>query len=354
LAQAREGRAALTATQAVLARSSRTRLLLPSLGILLVTGGLLLLGWLAYLWLNPGPAPYHYELVEEGGVAKFDKLGLEAWPDLAIRKYEVRVDGLDKPLAVGHLAHRGEASPVLLDWENRTGEPVAALDSKLPELSALVAAINKHAPKDALVLAWWDTSRQLRLLGGRDTLFASHLGEPSIVPSQWRGRGGAIEKLEREFWGAPAPAEERRAFQRFAGALAANASEGAAMLRELAGSREAYVAVHVTDLYKLGLMRPDRLDMAYKDFPMGANLHGLIGYLKGWMRDHNYATYALQSLSDHEVRGYFLRDAASGNTLLAQMLPFTTSKPLELQAVQLVYQHGGYWVYKIPPASPSG
>ena len=30
------------------------------------------------------------------------------------------------------------------------------------------------------------------------------------------------------------------------------------------------------------------------------------------------------------------------------MLPFTQSQPLDLQALQLIYQQGGYWVYKIP------
>ena len=49
----------------------------------------------------------------------------------------------------------------------------------------------------------------------------------------------------------------------------------------------------------------------------------------------------------------FFRDPEIAHKLLAQMLPFTTSQPLELQAVQLVYQQGGYWVYKIPPTEPS-
>jgi hypothetical protein len=30
------------------------------------------------------------------------------------------------------------------------------------------------------------------------------------------------------------------------------------------------------------------------------------------------------------------------------MLPFTQSQPLDLQALQLIYQQGGYWVYRIP------
>ena len=48
------------------------------------------------------------------------------------------------------------------------------------------------------------------------------------------------------------------------------------------------------------------------------------------------------------VRGYFLRDEKSSNTLLAQMLPFTNSMPLDLTVLQLIYQQGGYWVYKLP------
>ena len=133
------------------------------------------------------------------------------------------------------------------------------------------------------VLAWWDTSRQIHLLTGYETVFTSQLGEPHIIPLLWRARSGAIEKYEREFWRAPASAEESQKFQRFADALAADPKEGAAMLRELAGGREAYVAVHLSDLYKLGLMRPERLGVAYKDFPLlGGDVHGLSGMVKRW------------------------------------------------------------------------
>ena len=68
--------------EAVLARPGNR--LLPLLGIILVAGGVLLLGWIAYSALNPGPAPYRYQLVEEGGTDKFAKLGLESWPDLKL------------------------------------------------------------------------------------------------------------------------------------------------------------------------------------------------------------------------------------------------------------------------------
>jgi hydroxylamine oxidation protein HaoB len=284
-------------------------------------------------------------------VDKFGKLGLEAWPDLTIAKYDVFAEDIDKPLASGHTARRGQTPPVLIDWENHTSELIASVDGKLSELTALATAINKYAAKDALILGWWDTSRQIKLLAERDTLFNSHVGEPLIVPTPWRTRADSIRKYEDEFWGARPGEEERRKFQRFTDALLAEPEQGAAILRELAGGREAYIALHVTDLYKLGLMRPDQFDITYKNFPMEGNMHGLIGYLKNWMQENNFTTYTLQSLSDKMVRGYFLRSDKNSNSLIAQMLPFTNSAPLDLKPVQLIYQQGGYWVYQIPSAA---
>ena len=329
--------------------------ILPSLGITLVAGGFIVLSWLAYLWLGPAQAPYHYKMVEEGGVDKFNKLGLETWPDLSISKHEIIVDGVDQPLAVGYLAKRGNTKPVMLDWKNRSGEPMVFVDGNLSELTTLASTIAKHVPKDAIILAWWDASRQIKLLTGYQTMFVSHLGEPHIAPSLWRSKIGAIEKYEREFWGASASADEGLKFKRFADALVAEPKEGAAMLRELTGGRESYIAVHLSDLYKVGLMRPERLGAAYKDFPLqGGNVHGLSGMVKRWMIENNHSAYSVHAVAENMVRAYFLTDEKSGNTLLAQMLPFTSSNPLEFQELQLVYHHGGYWVYKITPGqSPS-
>jgi hydroxylamine oxidation protein HaoB len=315
-----------------------------------VTGGLFVLGWVAYLWFKPEPPPYHYQLIEEGEVSKFDKLGLEAWPNLGIAKYEVRVESVDKAVAVAYRASKGNAAPVLISWENRLPEPVGSMGATLSELTSVATAIATHVPKDAIILSWWDTSRQIGLLADSDTLFTSHLGQPVITPSYWRGRVDAIDKYEREFWGSQASAEESRKFERFVDALVAYPNEGAAMLRELAGPREAYVVIHVTDIYKLGLMRPDRLDVAFKNFPLTGNVHGLSGQVKAWMKDNNYDTYTLQSVSEKEVRAYFLRESKSGNALLARMLPFTNWRPLDLEALQLIHKHDGYWIYKIPPA----
>ena len=327
---------------------SGAKTILPSLGILLVAGGLFFLGWFSYLWFKPAPAPYSYQLVDEGGVSKFANLPLQAWPDLKISKYELRVQSLEKPIAIAYRAAKPNGSSILLNWESLLSEPIGFMGGEFSELATIGTDITQHVPKDALILAWWDISRQLHLLSGRETLFTSHLGQPLIIPSYWKDRIPVIGEYERQFWGDQGAREEEPKFQQFIDALSSEPSKGAALLRELAGSREAYIVVHPTDLYKVGLLRPDRMEIAFKDFPLTGNVHGLANQVKAWMKENGYDTYTLQSLSEKVVRAYFLNQNKNGKLLLAQMLPLMNSTPIDFEALQLVHKHGGYWVYKIP------
>lgn len=332
-----------------MSRPSRAKLL-PSLGLLLVTGGFFLVGWFLYLWFKPLPPPYNYQLVEEGRVDKFPNLQLEAWPDLKISKYELRVPSLEKPVAIAYQATSQDGNSILLNWENLVSEPTGAMAVNLSEVISLATDITRHVPKDAVILGWWDTSRQLSLLSGRDTLFSSYLGQPLIVPSYWKDRSDAIHQYERQFWGPVGSPVEQEKFKIFTDALSSEASKGAEMLRELAGSREAYVLVHPADLYKLALMYPDRIDLAFKDFPLTGNVHGLAGQVKAWMKENGYNTYTLQSLSEKSVRAYFLNETTKGKILLSHMLPLMNSTPVDFEALQVVHKQGGYWVFKLPSA----
>jgi hydroxylamine oxidation protein HaoB len=234
--------------------------------------------------------------------------------------------------------------------ENLVSEPISAMAGNFSELTSLATDIATYVPKDAIILGWWDTSRQLKLLSGRETLFTSHLGQPLVVPSYWKDRSEAINQYERQFWGAEESVEEQRRFNIFVDALSSEASKGVEMLSSLVGSREAYIIVHAADLYKLGLMRPDRIDVAFKDFPLTGNVHGLAGHVKAWMKENGYDTYTLQSISDKSVRAYFLNENKNGKILLSQMLPLMNSTPVDFQALQVVHKQGGYWIFKIPSA----
>lgn len=323
--------------------------LLPSLGILLVTGGLFFLSWFAYLWFKPIPAPYQYQLAQQVDEKQLRKIGLEDWPNLKFNQYKVKADGIDKPIAEFITAEAEAGKPVLMYWKNTTSEILYNLDRKPSELSILATAINRHAPKDALILAWWDTARQLKLLTGHDTPFTSHLNEPLMIPVPWLEQTDAIQAYEKAFWQSQPSDKERNQFKRFSEALVSPAEEGIKILRELAGNRETYVIVHVTDLYKLGFMYPEKIGVAYQNFPMTGNMHGMITQMKAQVKQNDFNTYTLQSISDEEIRAFFLSDEASSQTLLANMLPFVDKKsPLEFELAQPIYQQGGYWVYKLP------
>lgn len=308
------------------------------------------LAWGAYLWLKPAPVPYTYQLVEEGGVGKFQHLPLQAWPDLKISKYELRVPSVDKAIAIAYRAGKQNGPSILLNWESLVSEPVGFMGGELAELTTIASDITKHVPKEGVILAWWDISRQLSLLSERETVFSSHLGEPLITPSYWKDRTAIIAEYERQFWGGTGSSEEGQKFKQFMDALSSEPTKGAAMLRQLVGTREAYIVAHPSDLYKLGLLRSDRMDIAFKDFPLTGNVHGLATQVKAWMKENGYDTYTLQSLSEKVVRAYFLNQNKNGKILLAQMLPLMNSTPIDFEALQLVHKHGGYWVYKIPAA----
>ena len=307
------------------------------------------MGWFAYLWFAPVPAPYQYELVKEGSSKDFPELELDAWPELQLKQYDIQVEGVRKPVAQAILAQKGNTS-VLIDWKNNTRDILHALDRKSEELSTVATVIGKHASQDALILGWWDTSRQMNLLTGHETLFSSHMNEPLIIPLDWVEQSGDILDYEKKFWQSSASQQERELFKQFGAALTATPEEGIAQLRALVGSeREAYLVVHVTDLYKLGLIYPGKLGVAYQNLPLTGNLHGMINQMKVQLDQNDFDTYTLQSLSDSEIRVFFLSDEESSETLIAKMLPFTEKdSPLELEVAQVAYQYGGYWVYKIP------
>lgn len=141
---------------------------------------------------------------------------------------------------------------------------------------------------------------------------------------------------------------------RFAQSLVNPPANGLDDLRQLAGTRDTYLIVHVSDLYKLGLMYPDKFGIAYKHYRMTGNLHGMISHLKTEMRTRGYYTYTLQSLSDELIRAFFLIDEASYDTLLAKLLPFTSQpSPVERTSPRLIYQQGGYWVYHLTAKAPA-
>ncbi len=327
--------------------SSRTLLIV---SIILAVGGGGLLSWFGWVMFNVSPPPYYYQLLAEGGVDAFPSLDLKTQPGISIRKYALRITDIDQPLATFHVGERdiGDTGAVLLDWQNQIDEALITITPPITELPELIAAVADHVPKEAVVLGWWDTTRRLKLLAGIETPFRENLAQPILIPDAWNDRRDKIEEIERRFWGLRGRKDASRvSFSGFQEALLADTATGAAKLRALAGEHDAYLVLHTSDAYKLSTMHPQRLGVGYREFPNTGNLHGMISHIKKWLQKQGYKDYAVERSGGTLVRVYFLTDALSTKTLIAQALPFTSSQPLRLEDITVVYQHGGYWVYKI-------
>ncbi len=325
----------------------------PPISIALVGGGILLLAWVAWsVFTGDGPEgpPYSYSLVSEGSVEQFGDLGLTDVEGLMIQKYEVRVRDMEKPLADFHIGNSSTESLVLLDWHNQLSEPLLTMRSNIQELNTLVEAVTDHLPEQAVMLAWWDIARALKLLAGVNSPFNENLALPIFTPELWNNQKEEITALEHRFWKVPAEANSSILFEKFVDALSADENTGAAELKALTATEDGYLVVHLTDAYRLGAMRPDRFGIGYKDFPKTTELHGLIERVKDWLKEQDYDPYLITHVSDTTIRVFFLTDEASTNTLMAKLLPFSTSNPVLLDSLQLVAQYAGYWVYKLQPS----
>ncbi len=323
----------------------------------LIAGGSLLLAWTGYETFGPqrDGLPYKRVLVDEGAVEKFPALGLETSKSVNIRKYEIRTQGVDKPLAEFHVAQSGTSAPVPLSWQNNLAEPVLLSNAEAAAAKTVADAIAKHLPANAVVFAWWDTSRRLKLFKNIPVAFSDAGPGPLFIPAVWNAYSKTIRAKERTFWeSAEAPAASSPAFEKFTDTLLMDVHAGTAKLREMSEGRPIFIALNLLDAYKAGHVSPEKFGIGFRDFAKSSQSHGLIKGVKAWIKEKGHTAYSVYSVGDTVTRVYFLTDEPSKHTLLASLLPFNTSKPGQIPGAKLVYQHRGYWIYELSPTKHAG
>jgi hydroxylamine oxidation protein HaoB len=256
-----------------------------------------------------------------------------------LRHVEIRSLDERRPLATGLV---GEGLAPLV-WRNEVREPIFFADRSAADVSKVLAAIREHTPQGAIVLAWWDLSRAIRLASKRDAPLDDSNARGLLVPNAWSNAG----ELERRRWGAGADPDSAASFGQFIDALLSDEKRGAELLAKLAGGKPAYVAVHISDIWKAAAARPESLSIAYKDFPSSGVSHGVIKSATQWMRDNKIdGGFAVEPI-DGATRLHYLPRKADAELLVAKLLPFSTSNPMRLERFALVYQHKGWWIYRL-------
>jgi hydroxylamine oxidation protein HaoB len=319
---------------------------------LCVCGGLMIAGaaiiaWAAYAALRPPPLPYDLTFSQTAPSA-ISEVAERAAGAESIERVEVKAQGVVKPVAAGLVTRDREGRLIPLGWENSVTEPVFFADISLPETAKVLAAIEKHVPSDAIVLAWWDLSRRIRAMAHRQAPLDDPLAQGLLIPSAWKtGETTGINEKLRELWGSGVPEKEGSVFSSFIDALLLDEHSGTEALARLANGKKAYIAVHLSDIWKAAEARPGRISAAWRDFPGTPGSHGVIKAVHQWIEEQKIeGGYAVEPRGNVTRLHYLLRKPDSG-LLLARLLPFSTSNPLRPGALQLVYQQGGYWIYAL-------
>lgn len=319
----------------------------------LAAGGAAVLAALGFaIWGGIAPAPpaapvhaYHPVLAAPSAEARAlaERLGAT---DPAV--LELRAAGEGRPLARIEAGTTAEGGRVLLGWRSLGQVPILRRDIHPEEELRLIEALARHLPEGSAILAMPALSR--RLAPAVAAAFPLEgAAEPLALPPPWRDAGAQVAADEAAQWGPATASPPEGPVAAFLDALLAEDVSGAARLRVLAGMGEAYVLVHLEDAFHLGQLRTPRLAMARRGFASGSFSHDLAREARSWGQANGHAAWAVDRAPDGSLRGHYLTEAAETATLIAQLLPFNTSRIDQVAGLRLVWQAGGYWLYRLAP-----
>jgi hydroxylamine oxidation protein HaoB len=312
----------------------------------LIVIGFAVLGWAGWSALRPQPLPYEQRTTPalSASLPDFVGAGLDS---TKLENIEIRAREERNPIATGLVTRGADDRPAPLGWRNAVTEPVFFADTDTADMAKVLAAIREHVPAEAMVFAWWDMSRRIRSLAGRQAPLDDPSARGLLTPGAWIVNAASVDENRRAYWGKGVSSAEGAAFTKFIDALLMDETGGVEALAEIAGGREAFVAVHFSDILKSAASRPDLLSLAYRDFANSGDMHGVMKEAREWMRENAIEGGFAVEPRGGAVRLHYLPHKTDSPRLLTRLLPFSTSNPLKLERLKLVYQHKGYWIYKL-------
>jgi hydroxylamine oxidation protein HaoB len=309
--------------------------------------------------LSPAPTPVPADVplpFEERATEVPLAPPLDGLAGVVAGKAAKRIEFVDRSsgavVATGTFLEGGGDPPVPVAWESTAAEPVLRPDLDPAEELRLVEALRRHLEPGATVLAFPERARRLvRLAGVVSPLAGADDTAGLFVPKPWLGAAASLRARERERAGIGAEPAAQAALEAWLDALLAPPARGTALLQLLAGGRGAHLVLHLADAFTAGLMRPDDVAVGLHDLPAGGAVHDSIRLVKEWVRSQGYAAYAVLPREPMALRVFFLTRAEDRDRLLTHLLPFDSADLGALPEVRLVFQHRGYWVWRLDPVA---
>lgn len=308
----------------------------------LVGGAFILAGaaWMAFgpqVFSGKSGAPQE-DAIEYVKLAEVEK-GEAGFPQIAgrfpverVERYRVGREGGGVELSVARYRDgQGRAGTAIL-FPPAGGQTDGSPRNDLWQ-DAAQAAVD-HTPDNALFVSWWDNAQRFRFLSGRDVW----LDAPEA--------GAFADRAQRQFWerAGGGMGESGGKLAQLARWLSMDAD---AALREMTQvfpqDRPVYFLICLDDLARIGeiaALSGARLPFEGRIFPRADNIHAQIAEVKRWAAEKTPNAYLVQQLPGGGARSWRIAEPEGGNTLLARLLPFSTSLERPLPGMTLVYQSG--------------
>ena len=231
---------------------------------------------------------------------------------------------------------------------------ITTLETQLQTLrqqawEAAFESIRQGSDQNSLFLTWWDNAQRVHLYTGRNTWAKAPLAEAfsgTEERSLWSQLGGGF-------------AENDWHLKQLARWLSMDAEQALNEIRTQIQQPEYYLLVSMDDLVRLSeisALSAQTLPFETRLFPPGDNIHTLISGVKRWANETGNGHYLVQELPAGRIRAWRITSTEGENTLLARLLPFTSSLAEPLADTELVYRSSdwsGYVsVHRINPMNP--
>ena len=198
-------------------------------------------------------------------------------------------------------------------------------------------AINTYTNRDALFVSFWDNAQRVDLFTGREN---------------WVTLPAKVAYLEDEhaLWRAVAGGFDRQGRSaKFSELLLMDADEALRELKKaLPQGRDHYLLLSTDDLshvQEIARMTGRGLPLETRLFAASADVHNSISQVKQWAQEgEGTGSYLTQPVAERSIRVWRITDEGFEDSLLARMLPFSTSLDTSIEGAKLVYQSdwGGY------------
>ncbi|MCI0733616.1 MAG: hypothetical protein L0Y38_07320 [Methylococcaceae bacterium] len=186
-------------------------------------------------------------------------------------------------------------------------------------------------PAKRLFMAWWDNAQRIDLLSGEKTWIDAPVE-------------AAFGLGQRDFWRYVSGGFTQRSEPsiQLAGWLLSDAEESLqAIEKAVEPTTELYFLAGIDDLARLSEMhalsgKPVPFETCV--FRADENIHRLISSVKRWAREKANGSYLVQDLAGSGVRAWRIATVEGEKTLLARLLPFTSSLARPLKTLDLVHR----------------